>query len=205
MQPDLAVIESPEQATAVLDPVRAMLLDHLRDPDSAAGAARALKLPRQRLGYHVRALESVGLLREVGTRKRRNTVERLLQSTARRYVISPAALGAVGVSADDVRDRFSSEYLVATGARIVRDVATLQRLATGADKKLPTLTIETEVRFASAHASHEFVSALAEAVAELVAEYHDERAPHGRRFRFVVAGHPSLPNAPATSEAHDVE
>lgn len=193
MQADLAVVHQARQAAALIDPARARILDHLRDPDSAAGTARALKVPRQRLGYHVRELESAGLLRPVGERKVRNAVERLLQSTARRYVISPAALGRIAVSPDAIRDRFSSEYLVATGARIVQDVAALQTLAAGAGKTLPTLTIETEVRFASAHAQHEFATALADAVTKLVAEYHDERAPHGRPFRFVVAGHPSLP------------
>src|ERR1043166_2415554 len=129
MQPNVAVLDSPAQAAALLDPVRPRVLDHLRDPDPAAGTARALKLPRQRLGYHVRELEAVGLLRPVGERKVRNTVERLLQSTARHYVISPAVLGSAAPAPGEIRDRFSSEYLVAAGARIVEDVGTLQKLA----------------------------------------------------------------------------
>ncbi|MDB4877411.1 MAG: transcriptional regulator, ArsR family [Gemmatimonadetes bacterium] len=200
MQTDLLVLESPEQAAAVLDPVRSRLLEHLREPDSAAGAARALKLPRQRLGYHVRELERAGLIRAVGERKQRNCVERLLQATARRYVISPS----VGqLSSIDIRDRFSSEYLVATAARVVQDVGTLQRLARDAGKKLPTLTIESEVRFASPEASHAFTRDLARAVAALVAEYHDETAQHGRRFRVVAAAHPALPSNVSPRERSD--
>jgi DNA-binding transcriptional ArsR family regulator len=198
MLSELLVLETPEQAAAVLDPVRARLLEHLREPDSAAGAARALKIPRQRLGYHARELERAGLIRAVGERRQRNCVERLLQATARRYVISPSALG--GGPAAEVRDRFSSEYLVAAAARIVQDVGTLQRFAREAGTKLPTLTIEAEVRFASPEASAAFTRELSRAVSSLIAEYHDDAAPHGRRFRVVAAAHPALANTVIPNE-----
>ncbi|HEY4215940.1 MAG TPA: helix-turn-helix domain-containing protein [Gemmatimonadaceae bacterium] len=191
MQADLIVIDAPEQAAAVIDPVRGRILEHLREPDSAAGAARALHLPRQRLGYHIRELERAGLLESVGERKQRNCVERLLQATARRYLVSPSALATGPLPSDLVRDRSSSDYLIAAAARTVQDVAALQRAAKETGKTLPTLTIETEVRFASPSDSHAFATDLARAVASLVAEYNDVEAPHGRRFRVVAAAHPA--------------
>lgn len=205
MSADVAVIEHPEQAAALLDPVRARVLQHLSEPDSAAGAARALKLPRQRVGYHVRELQRAGLLREVGERRQRNYVERLLQATAKRYVISPAALGPSALAADTIRDRFSSEYLVVTASRIVHDVGVLQRLAAAAGKTLPTLTIETEVRFASPASQSAFAAELAEAVAGVVARHHDPGAPNGRTFRVVAGAHPVLPSAqtPSRTNADD--
>jgi DNA-binding transcriptional ArsR family regulator len=198
MQLDLAVVTAAAQAAALLDPVRARLLEHLREPDSAAGAARVLGLPRQRLGYHVRELERAGLLVAVGERKQRNCIERLLQATARRYVISPTALGGGHLSAETVRDRFSSEYLVASASRVVQDVGTLQQLAKDAGKKLPTLTVETDVRFATPQAQHAFATELAECMARLVEKYHDNDAPHGRRFTFLAVGHPSAPRVATT-------
>lgn len=205
MIPDLAVIEEPAQAAALLDPVRAQVLEHLRNPDSAAGAARALRLPRQRIGYHVRELERAGLLRPVGERRRRNYVERLLQATAKRYLISPAALGPGAPSLDAVRDRFSSEYLVATAARVVQDVGTLQRLAANAGKSLPTLTIESEVRFASPAAQSAFASELADAIARVITKYHDSNALNGRSFRLIAAAHPMLPPSTPPSPTSDAD
>jgi DNA-binding transcriptional ArsR family regulator len=193
VQTDLIVIDNPEQAAAVIDPVRGRILEHLREPDSAAGAGRALGLPRQRLGYHIRELERTGLLVPVGERKQRNCVERLLQATARHYVINPSALAGGALPADAIRDRFSSAYLIAAAARTVQDVGALQRAARDSNKPLPALTIETEVRFASPADSHAFATALARAVASLVAEYNDDEAPHGRRFRVIAAAHPAAP------------
>ena len=56
--PALDVVRRPEAAAALLDPVRQQLLSHLAEPDSATGLARRLQLPRQRVNYHLRALES---------------------------------------------------------------------------------------------------------------------------------------------------
>ena len=61
-QAAVRVVEAPEQASALLEPARLRILSVLRDPDSSAGVARTLGLPRQRVGHHVRALEAAGLL-----------------------------------------------------------------------------------------------------------------------------------------------
>jgi len=195
MQGAITVLKSLDEASAVLDPTRLRILAGMREPASAAALARALGLPRQRVGYHVRALEKQGLLVPVGERRRRGTVERLLQATGRAYVVSPQALGILGATRAEVQDRFSGAYLIAATARTLRDVPILQERASEAGKKLPTLTLETEVRFASPADQSAFAAELTEAVAALAARYHHALAADGRTFRFVVVGHPSLSTA----------
>jgi DNA-binding transcriptional ArsR family regulator len=192
MQAAVQVLQSLQKASAVLDPTRLRILAGLREPDSAAGVARTLGLPRQRVGYHVRALEREGLLHLVGERRNRGTLERLLQATARSYVVSPEALGVLGATRAEVQDRFSAAYQVASIARTLRDLAILQTGAAKAGKKLPTLTLETEVRFASSEDQRAFAEELTSALSLLAARYHQAAAPQGRSFRFVLAGHPTL-------------
>jgi DNA-binding transcriptional ArsR family regulator len=187
----LAVIASAERAAALLDPLRIRLLAELREPDSAAGLARRLRLPRQKVNYHVRELEKQRLVELVGRRRRGNCTARILRATARSYVISPTALGGVGADPAAMRDRFSAAYLVAVAARAVREVGELGARAEKAGRRLATLTLETEVRFASAEARAAFAEELARAVARLTDRYHDAKAPGGRAFRFVVAGYPA--------------
>ena len=74
--PALDVIRRPDSAAALLDPVRQQLLAQLAEPDSAAGLARRLRLPRQRINYHLRALERAGLLELVEERRKGNCIER---------------------------------------------------------------------------------------------------------------------------------
>lgn len=190
---ECAVVQTTEQAASLLEPVRLEILAHLREPDSAAGVARAMGMPRQRVGYHVRELEKTGLIRGVGDRRRGNYVERLLQATATYYVVGPEALGALGSGpkAGALTDRFSSAYLIATASRTIGDVATLRDRASAAGKQLPTLTLEGEVRFASVERQSAFAAELTDAFTRLVEKYHDGAAERGRRFRVVVVGHPA--------------
>jgi DNA-binding transcriptional ArsR family regulator len=188
----LDVVASAGRAAALLDPLRLKLLEGLREPDSAAGLARRLRLPRQRVNYHLRELEKQRLVELVGRRRRGNCTARLLRATAQAYVISPAALGGVAVDPAAVQDRFSAAYLLAVAARALRDVGELDARAQKTGRRLATLTLEAEVRFASADARAGFANELAGAVARLASKYHDEKAPGGRPFRFVIAGHPAV-------------
>ena len=140
----------------------------------------------------------MGLLEAVGERKRRNCTERLVRAVARSYVISPSTLGRLAVDPDRVRDQASSAYLVAVAARLIREVAVLRDRAEQAGKKLPTLTLQADVRFASQETQHAFAEELSQVVARLVAKYHDGNAPEGRPFRFVAGAYPAPPEAAET-------
>jgi hypothetical protein len=75
-------------------------------------------------------------------------------------------------------------------ARAIRDLAALRSRADAAGKKIATLTLQADVRFASAGARHGFARELSSELARLAAKYHDETMPGGRRFRFFVGGYP---------------
>jgi len=184
------VIEEPERAQALLHPARLRLLENLAEPSSAAGLARRLGLPRQRVNYHLRELEGQRLVELVEERRRGSCVERIYRRTGRAYVISTAALGRLGATPGEIQDRFSAGYQIALASQAVRDLGVLQAGAAAAGKKLPTFALETEVRFATAAQRHAFAEELTETVAALVRKYHDEAAPRGRTFRFYLGAHP---------------
>jgi len=186
----VTVVEGCERAAALFDPLRLRILARLGEPDSAAGLAKAFGLPRQGVGYHVKELEKQGLGRYGGERGKGNCVERLVRATARHYVIAPGALGALGLEPAAVKDHFSSAYLVAMASQAARDVLALQERAGQAGQRLATLTLDAEVRFATPSAQQAFAEELALAFKKLVAKHHDEQAPGGRRFKFLIVGHP---------------
>ena len=194
---EVAVIEDPQTAGVTLDPVRARLLAELIEPASAASLAAKLGLPRQRVNYHLRALERHGLVALVAERRKGNATERVLQATAASYVISPEALAPVQPDPARAPDRLSARWLLALAAGLLRDVGALITGAARARMRLATFAIAGEVRFASAADRAAFAEELAGAVAGLVARYHDAAAPGGRSHRVVVAVHPSVPRPPA--------
>jgi DNA-binding transcriptional ArsR family regulator len=193
----VAVIDNPAVAAAALEPTRARVLAELVRPGSATTLAERLGLPRQKLNYHVRALEAQGLVSLVAVRSRRGCMERMMQASAAAYVLSPDALGPAAADPASTADKLSAAYLLALGSRAIREVGTLLKNADAAGKKLPTLSIDTEIRFRSAAERAAFTRDLAEAVATLGARYHDESAPGGRWSRLVVMAHPR----PASDES----
>ena len=187
---DIQVIDDPAAATVALEPTRSRLLSELATPASAATLATRVGLARQKVNYHLRALETHGLIRLAQERKWGGLTERLLVATAASYVVSPGALGPVAVDPNREVDRLSASYLIALGARVIREVGDLVRRAKAANKRLATLAVDTEVRFRSASDRAAFSRELTEAVATLVSKYHDESAPGGRLHRLVVVAHP---------------
>jgi DNA-binding transcriptional ArsR family regulator len=189
---DVTVIEDPAAAEASLDPTRSALLAELAEPGSATTLAGRVGLPRQKVNYHLRALERHGLIELVEERRKGNVTERVLQATASSYVISPAALSAVAPDPGRAPDRLSARWLLALASRLVRDVGTLLTGATKANKRLATFALDGEIRFASAADRAAFADELAHAVTTLIGRYHDETAERGRDHRLILAVHPTV-------------
>lgn len=184
---DVEVIEDAGAAATALDPVRARLLAELAVPASAARLAARVGIARQKVNYHLRSLEAHGLVELAEERHHGGITERVLQASAASYVVSPAVVTASAADPDANADHLSAGYLVALAGRLVREVGTLARRAGASGKRLPTLTIDTEIAFRSAADRAAFADDLAAAVLDLAARYHHD---DGRPYRLVVAAHP---------------
>lgn len=188
------VIDDPAAATVALDPVRSRLLSELAEPASAATLANRLGIPRQKINYHLRSLESYNLVRVAEERHWGGLTERVMLASAASYLVSPAAMGPVATDPDRNPDRLSASYLIALAARVVREVKALLTRSAETDKRLPTLSVDTIVRFRSAADRAEFSQELTHAITQLAAKYHDPKAQGGRPHRLVIVAHPMPPN-----------
>ncbi|VXC37617.1 Bacterial regulatory, arsR family protein [Arthrobacter sp. 9AX] len=212
---DIAVIEDPAAAEATLDPVRTQILHELSVPGSATQIAAKVGLPRQKVNYHLKALERHGLVELVEERRKGNVTERVLQATAASYLISPQALSSVSPDPHRFSDRFSAFWLLALAGRMVQEMGKLIAGAAAARQKLATFAIDGEITFRTAADRAAFAEELGVAVTRLVDKYHHggtrpgAGAAGGRRHRLVVALHPALkttresPESPATPTAKE--
>ena len=201
--PSVDVVGEPERASALLHPLRRRILNALVEPGSASTLARGLDEPRQKINYHLRELEEHGFVALIEEKRKGNCLERIMRATATTYLIDPDVMGTLGDTPPEARDRFSSAYLIATCARVIRDVAEMRRRAAGVGKPLPTLTLQSDVRFRSATERNAFTEELAEAFAGLVAKYHDDTAPRGRLYRFALAAHPVMTKTSEEARAEE--
>lgn len=195
----LQIVQNPEKAAVLLQTGRLDLLLRLAEPDSAAGLARQLGIPRQKVNYHLRELEREGFVELFEERRKGNCIERVMRATAREFLIAPHAGNTV------TADRFSAAYLVSTMARVIRDLAAICLRAGKARKRVATLTLETEIRFATAESRSAFAEELTATVAHLARKYHDEHAEGGRRFRLIAASYPASKLEESSKESANLE
>ena len=196
----LDIIDDPARARTALQPIRLRLLHLLERPQSAPQVAKAMGMPRQRVLYHLRTLEAQQLIEahDHGSVGRR--IDRSYVRTATSYAIAPKTLGGVAVDTRTVADAFSSAYLSAVAGRALNDLAALGRAAAARGKRVPTITLETEVRFATPEDQRRFADELTSALTTLAARYHHPDARNGRTFRVFACGYPAVPSSPAEPE-----
>ncbi|MCO1659358.1 ArsR/SmtB family transcription factor [Pseudonocardia humida] len=185
------VIEDGRTAAIALDPVRARLLGALREPGTATSLAAMLGTTRQKVNYHLHALEAHGLVELVEERRKGNTTERVVRATAGAFVVSPQAWAMVAPDPDREPDKLSAQWLLALAARLLREVGRL--ISAAGRRRVATFGIDGEVRFATAADRAAFVRELGESVSALVVRYHSAEAAGGRPHRLVVALHPAVP------------
>ena len=65
----MELVKESRHAATMLHPMRLRILDALREPGSASTVARELGLARQKVNYHLRALEAHGLAKVAGERR----------------------------------------------------------------------------------------------------------------------------------------
>lgn len=188
-----ALLDDLDTALLALAPMRRRILAALTEPASAAGLAEQLDMPRQKIGYHLRALEGAGLVKPAGERRKRGFTERLFVA-ARDYVLDPALMQAPpDPDAVEAQDRHAADHLISTASTIVREVARMRQDAAAEGARLLTLTVEADVVFATPADFDAFTEEVSAAVAGLARKY---AAPTGRCYRLTAAAHPAVPKSP---------
>ena len=202
----VGLLRQPAQAAVLLyHPLRVKILAALLEPDSAAGVARRMNLPRQTVNYHVRELARARLLARAGRRRRRRLYEQCYVATARGYALSPELLGKLAADPAQVADKLSAAYLVGLAAKMQTELGQVTELAEKAGKRLATLSLNTEIRFLSRDQRTQFTEALQAAMIDIIGRYSapyrnpDGSAAEGRPFRLALGCYPLPPEEPPKS------
>lgn len=180
-------VKNPEQAIALLNPLRGEILLHLRVPASASEVAREINEPPQRINYHLKALEKVGLVKQVGKRQVKNLVEILYQAVARSFLLAET-LGLSPQALQRLKDQSSLSHLIQTTERIKTDAL---RLMEGSDQNniIPSATLQSEIILRSEKERQAFVEDYVEMMKKLAKKYQTTQSD-GHSYQVVLAVYP---------------
>lgn len=163
------LVNSPEQATCLLNPMRTQILGLLSTPASASEIARNMKEIPQRVNYHLKALEKVGLVQMVGKRHVRNLVEVLYQSVAKSFILADS-LGWDAETIKKIKDQSSLSHLVSLAETIKKDVLILMEKSDD-KQEIPSANLQFQVNLESKEKRNSFVKDYVTAVKELINQY----------------------------------
>jgi len=191
---DVMLVEKPEQAEALLNPLRLELLRRMDQPRTCTELAEALGETPQKIYYHVKVLERAGALQKVEERRVRAIQEGYYQATARSYWLAPSLVGRIGGPAR-AADQMSLGFLLGLAEELQTDVG---RLA-ATERETPALGFSAQIRLAKPAERTAFLTDVQNAIQTIARKYGavGPLRPRGdpNTFRLVFACYPR-PGAP---------
>jgi len=193
--PELEPITDQDRAAILMQPLRIEILKHAQQPASSSEIARRLDMPRQKINYHLKALEDAGFLRLFEERMKRNMVERLYVASARAYLISPTILGSLNPDFRHLKDRFSAGYLLALAGQTISDLTRVVEDATERGKRISTLSIVSDIYLENAEQRTQFNQELNNAIADVIDRYTapNDSPAQARPYRLILGLYPTPP------------
>jgi DNA-binding transcriptional ArsR family regulator len=167
--------------------MRVQILESLREPASAAAVARSIGQPRQKVNYHLKELETAGLIEPVGERRVGNFVESLYRSVARTFLVSPEVAWADDRRFDTLRSQHSLGTLVLLGERLQHDAAALLDRAAFDGEQIASAAVIAEACFSSEADREAFLDEYLRATADLLDKYGTKQ---GEAYRVVLGAYP---------------
>jgi DNA-binding transcriptional ArsR family regulator len=187
---DVLYVEVAVQAGALLHPLRIEVLKRLGDPRSCPELAKELGETSQKIYYHVKILESAGLIEKVDERRVRGIMEGLYRAKAKSYWLSSSLVGKVG-GAERARDQMSLGFVLSLAEEIQSDVARLGE-RTGEGEAVPSLGLSLQIELDNAEERARFLTELQETLQGLAKKYAAKGSTVGQEFQVSLVCYPRL-------------
>lgn len=182
-QPSVTMLSDPDQVIDVLNSVRRKILSALSVPDSATGLARRLGSTRQKVNYHLHALEAAGLIEVDELRPRRGMTERVMRRTSDVVLVDPAAFDTSGLSSHDIA---GLSGVVAMATDLIGQAAHVATLAGSRNERVAAASLDTEISVASPSA----LRAMLDEIGAVIARH--DTGDHGLRLRVATSVLPAM-------------
>lgn len=190
---DVFYIEEMEQAITLLKPIRIEILRRMDEPCTCPILADFFDESPQKIYYHVKALETAGLVEKVEEKRVRGAVEGYYQARARSYWLAPHLVGKVGEKKLS-RDQKNLQVLLSLAEEVHDDLGKLANRAK-AGQDVPSLSLSAHIHLPDTDRRSEFLEELAIVFQSLARKYGtpplDATLENAEGYRLVLACYPN--------------
>jgi DNA-binding transcriptional ArsR family regulator len=144
---EVLYIEDVDQAAALLKPQRIEMLKLMDHPRTCLELSKVFGDTPQKIYYHIKALQSAGLVEQVGERRVRGTVEGSYQARARSYWLASDLVGHIGGAAI-AQDQVSLRHLLSLTEEMRGDIGHLAQQVSSVGsvgREIPSLGLSLHV------------------------------------------------------------
>lgn len=181
------LVTLPEQAAALLHPIRSEIVAALKEPSSATEIAKGLNETPQKINYHLKTLEKVGLVQRVGTRNVRNLVEVLYQAVAKTLIFSES-LGLSPEAAQKLKDQQALAHVLSLTETMKRDA--LQLMEKAEEEQIPSAVLQAKVSLTTPEERNQFINEYFSLLHQLVEKYQSTTSQPGHEYQVSLAVYP---------------
>ncbi len=186
---DVFYIESVEQALTLLKPMRMEILHLLDKPRTCPELGEALGETAQKIYYHIKALESAGLIFKTAEKQVRGAMEGYYQAKARSYWLAPQLVGQVG-GERAAQDQTSLRVLLSLTEEVQSDVGHLAH-QTEMGQEVASLSLSAYIQLANDQRRAEFLQEVQTVFQQLATRYGAATPDsNGESFRLVLVCYP---------------
>lgn len=195
---EVLYIEDVDQAAALLKPQRIEMLRLMDRPRTCLDLSKIFGETPQKINYHIKALQSAGLVEQVSERRVRGTVEASYQARARSYWLASDLIGQIG--GDSIaQDQASLRNLLSLTDEMRGDIG---HLAQQIGKEIPSLGLSLHIELNDEARRAEFMADVqqmarllahkygAPSAGEAEDQHPDDAQRRKSQFRLVLACYP---------------
>jgi DNA-binding transcriptional ArsR family regulator len=192
MSRDVLMVDSVEQAAAMLKPLRVAMLREMGEPRTCPELAATFEETPQKMYYHVKTLEAAGLVERTGERSVNGIAEGFYRARAQSYWLSPKLVRRLG-GTQTVQDQTSLRMLAGHAEEMLEDVA---RLAdeSAAGEHVPSLSLGVEINLPDVERRSAFLEELRDTFEQLARKYggggNQPPTRKSETYRFTLACYP---------------
>lgn len=195
MSQDVLMVDSVDQAAAMLKPLRIAMLREMGAPRTCPQLAATFNETPQKIYYHVKTLERAGLVERSGERRVNGIAEGFYRARAESYWLSPGLVRRLG-GKRTVRDQTSLRVLAGHAEEMLEDVGRLaERSAAG--QHVPSASLAVEIQLPSVERRSAFLEELRTTFEAIARRYTTQEDTEGAgpgdeadTFRFTLACYP---------------